>query len=130
MLRPHHRRRSSAAAQAAQIEQRARRRSSLHAPSPISGAASAVSGAELKEEAGMDLDTGKSDQKGAVGGGISLGKPSLQPSSKAEPPLAAKTVSPLDEDMSDLTNSMSALQFVPASVRFGRGKGKVGFSKR
>ncbi|KAL2019523.1 hypothetical protein VTK56DRAFT_9557 [Thermocarpiscus australiensis] len=34
-----------------------------------------------------------------------------------------------DQDMEDLSSAMSALQFVPPSVRFGRGK-KAGFAKR
>lgn len=33
-----------------------------------------------------------------------------------------------DTDMADLTGAMSALQFVPSSVRFGRGR--AGFSRR
>lgn len=32
--------------------------------------------------------------------------------------------------MDDLAGAMSALQFVPTSIRFGRGGGKAGFSKR
>ncbi|KAH8194188.1 hypothetical protein TruAng_011647 [Truncatella angustata] len=35
-----------------------------------------------------------------------------------------------DTDMADLTSAMSTLQFVPTSVRFGRGKGRTGFSRR
>ncbi|KAI1085866.1 hypothetical protein F5B20DRAFT_520106 [Whalleya microplaca] len=35
-----------------------------------------------------------------------------------------------DADMEDLAGAMSALQFVPTSVRFGRGRGKAGFAKR
>ena len=34
-----------------------------------------------------------------------------------------------DQEMEDLSGAMSALQFVPMSVRFGRGK-KAGFAKR
>lgn len=34
-----------------------------------------------------------------------------------------------DREMEDLSNAMSALQFVPMSVRFGRGR-KAGFAKR
>ena len=34
-----------------------------------------------------------------------------------------------DQEMEDLSGAMSALQFVPMSVRFGRGK-KSGFAKR
>lgn len=35
-----------------------------------------------------------------------------------------------DTDMADLTSAMSTLQFVPTSVRFGRGRGKAGFARR
>ncbi|RYP25795.1 hypothetical protein DL768_011827 [Monosporascus sp. mg162] len=36
----------------------------------------------------------------------------------------------VDVAMEDLTGAMSALQFVPPSIRFGRGRGKSGFSKK
>jgi hypothetical protein len=32
-------------------------------------------------------------------------------------------------EMADLAGAMSALRFVPASVRFGRGRGRMGFTK-
>ncbi|KAK8139244.1 hypothetical protein PG984_002624 [Apiospora sp. TS-2023a] len=35
-----------------------------------------------------------------------------------------------DVVMADLESAMSALQFVPTSIRFGRGKGKSGFAKK
>ncbi|KAK6843769.1 hypothetical protein PG987_004629 [Apiospora arundinis] len=35
-----------------------------------------------------------------------------------------------DTTMADLESAMSALQFVPPSIRFGRGKGKSGFAKK
>jgi hypothetical protein len=35
-----------------------------------------------------------------------------------------------DVEMDRLTGAMSALQFVPTSVKFGRGRGKIGFAKR
>ncbi|KAK7908561.1 hypothetical protein PG985_015864 [Apiospora marii] len=35
-----------------------------------------------------------------------------------------------DVAMADLESAMSALQFVPPSIRFGRGKGKSGFAKK
>ena len=40
----------------------------------------------------------------------------------------AKPEKSVDTDMADLTGAMSALQFVPPSIRFGRGR--PGFSKR
>lgn len=35
-----------------------------------------------------------------------------------------------DVEMDGLAGAMSALQFVPTSVKFGRGRGKAGFAKR
>jgi hypothetical protein len=131
ILRSHHRRRSSAAAQAAQIEQRARRRSSLLATSPITGSADIVS-VKQKEEPGIAVDDEKTNPKEVVVGEMageqtspnSDSPPARKPSKPTDP------LDPLDEGMSDLTSSMSALRFVPPSIRFGRGRGKVGFSKR
>src|SRR6266480_4940316 len=120
MLRSRHRRRSSATAQAAQIEQRARRRSSLPATSPISASTDATS-AKQKEELGMDVDNEKPDAKDTVVENPQ--EPSQQTPLKADSPLARKPPNPVnpldraDEDMSDLTNSMSALRFVPPSIR-------------
>ncbi|KAH0564782.1 hypothetical protein GP486_001827 [Trichoglossum hirsutum] len=111
MLRSHHRRRNSAATQAAQIEQRARRRASLPASSTV------TENAKTFEE---------SDPNKVVGG-------DTQESSRQTPSEPPEPVNPLDrpdEDMLDLAKSMSALRFVPPSVRFGRGRGKVGFSQR
>lgn len=36
---------------------------------------------------------------------------------------------PADVDMGDLVGKMSALQFVPSSIRFGRGGRKTGFAR-
>jgi hypothetical protein len=36
---------------------------------------------------------------------------------------------PADTEMEDLAGAMSSLQFVPPSVRFGRGRGKSGFAR-
>lgn len=35
-----------------------------------------------------------------------------------------------DEDMEDLTCAMSALRFIPHSIKFGRGGGRAGFARR
>ncbi|KAI1777942.1 hypothetical protein F4818DRAFT_408497 [Hypoxylon cercidicola] len=51
-------------------------------------------------------------------------EPKVQ-TSKAAPP----TETP-DTEMEDLAGAMSALQFVPVSVRFGHRKGKTGFAKQ
>jgi len=42
---------------------------------------------------------------------------------------AAASEPPPDTVMDDLAGAMSSLRFVPQSVRFGRGKGRVGFSR-
>lgn len=59
----------------------------------------------------------------------------LQPSGPSEPSHPSTTADKVkvkpekaDTDMADLTGAMSALQFVPTSVRFGRGR--PGFSRR
>lgn len=35
-----------------------------------------------------------------------------------------------DDAMDDITESMSALKFVPPSIRFGRGRGRGGLARR
>lgn len=51
------------------------------------------------------------------------GRTNMEPSPKAN-------VEGADADMADLTSAMSTLQFVPTSVRFGRGRGRTGFAKQ
>ncbi|OTA95723.1 hypothetical protein M434DRAFT_393584 [Hypoxylon sp. CO27-5] len=51
--------------------------------------------------------------------------PKTETSTKVSSPTEAR-----DIEMEDLAGAMSALQFVPMSVRFGRGKGKTGFAKQ
>ncbi|KAI0202262.1 hypothetical protein F4808DRAFT_449923 [Astrocystis sublimbata] len=48
--------------------------------------------------------------------------------SKESPSRASPTKAP-DVEMDDLTTAMSSLQFIPTSVKFGRGRGKAGFAK-
>ncbi|UKZ59193.1 uncharacterized protein TrAtP1_000512 [Trichoderma atroviride] len=64
-----------------------------------------------------------------------LEKEASQPDNKSQPSQPSTTADKgkakpekADTDMADLTGAMSALQFVPSSVRFGRGR--AGFSKR
>ncbi|KAI1822956.1 hypothetical protein F4861DRAFT_355602 [Xylaria intraflava] len=52
------------------------------------------------------------------------------PSTLREPSDNLTPVEAPDVEMDNLTTAMVALQFVPTSVRFGRGKGKVGLAKR
>ena len=99
-----HRRRSSAAQHKTEIENRTRRRTSVQ--SKMTGRDSkseisgTVAGSEAPESGGSDL------QKAVI-------------SNTSQP----------DAEMDDLLGAMSALKFVPTSVRFGRGKGKGGFSR-
>jgi hypothetical protein len=95
-----HRKRSSAAQHSADIEDRARRRSST-------------------QQSNNEIDSHMSGE----------GAPEYAAEIKAiRPPHAG----PNDkDDIEDLTGAMSALKFVPPSVRFGRGRGRGrgGFSK-
>lgn len=61
---------------------------------------------------------------GAVDGSEGL----LLGGSDVDKALVTNTSQP-DTEMDDLSGAMSALKFVPTSVRFGRGKGKGGFSR-
>ncbi|KAL1871724.1 hypothetical protein VTK73DRAFT_1864 [Phialemonium thermophilum] len=72
---------------------------------------------------------GSSAEEGnSAGDSTSAAEPAL--SSQAKGPTGGKAEKP-DVDMDELSGAMSALQFIPSSVRFGyRRGGKVGFSKR
>ncbi|KAK1971904.1 zinc finger protein [Colletotrichum sublineola] len=50
--------------------------------------------------------------------------------STESPPTDPVTTERPDTEMDDLAGAMSALHFVPNSVRFGRGGGRAGFAKR
>ncbi|KAI0128794.1 hypothetical protein BJ170DRAFT_579519 [Xylariales sp. AK1849] len=57
-------------------------------------------------------------------------KPPSGESSRQASEEAAPKGESVDTDMADLASAMSALQFVPTSIKFGRGKGKAGFARR
>ncbi|KAI9818493.1 MAG: hypothetical protein M1827_000552 [Pycnora praestabilis] len=133
--RPGHRRRSSAAAKAAQIEQRATRRNSSITASTIATSSSTIS--NVSEDQGprmgpdiLSLDSDVSDSAADTD--------RCQSSTKIEDFVSPLTVNQYKKDaptesdstMMDLADSMSALKFVPPSVRFGRGRGKSGLSSR
>lgn len=99
-----HRRRSSAAQHKIDIEDRVRRRSSIQSKTVAKG---------LKDESSGSVDVSESLQSG--GSDVQIA--------------AASNDSRQDTEMDDLSGAMSALKFVPTSVRFGRGKGKGGFSR-
>lgn len=61
------------------------------------------------------------------------GNEDSKPLAENTPKRASKAVAPEEErpdtEMADLTSAMSSLQFIPTNVRFGRGRGKTGFSR-
>jgi hypothetical protein len=99
-----HRRRSSAVQHKTEIEDRTRRRTSVQ---------SIVTGEDSKAD-GPNITAGSDDPQ--LGG------------SDAQKAVETNDSQP-DTKMDDLLVAMSTLKFVPTSVRFGRGKGKGGFSR-
>lgn len=108
MLRSGRHRRGSSAAVVAAEKEKARKRAST-----LEGSGDA---AEKDEEGGMNVDE-EVEEKGVEEKKVEKKVP------------ARKEVS--DEMMEDLVGGISALKFVPPSVRFGRGRGKGrgGFSR-
>jgi len=90
---------------------RRRRRSSAAASTTISSTATAEGAAKAPQEPAVDK-TPKISAPGSANKGVPT------------------TKEPVDVEMDDLTGAMSALRFVPPSVRFGRGGRKAGFAKR
>ncbi|TGJ80685.1 hypothetical protein E0Z10_g8087 [Xylaria hypoxylon] len=54
----------------------------------------------------------------------------LVPVDSQKSPGKASPVPAPDVEMDDLAGAMSSLQFVPTSIKFGRGRGKAGFAKK
>ncbi|KAF4413335.1 Zinc finger protein 511 [Colletotrichum fructicola] len=91
---------------------------------------SAVNTKESKRKSSI-LETqggGKQKEEGRKPPAEDEGKTPSAASQPAAPP-PDPTERP-DTEMEDLAGAMSALQFVPNSVRFGRGGGRAGFAKR
>jgi hypothetical protein len=99
-----HRRRSSAAQHKTEIEDRIRRRISVQ---------SKMTGEDPKAEISGTVDSSEAPESGR---------------SDIQKPMITNRSQP-DTEMDDLSGAMSALKFVPTNVRFGRGKGKGGFSR-
>ncbi|KAM0486019.1 hypothetical protein ACHAPX_000718 [Trichoderma viride] len=102
----------------------------LRPVSKIAGLDSAVEDEEAGSSAGSQSQAKESRRRANT-----LEKEASQPDNKSQPPQPSTTADKgkskpekADTDMADLTGAMSALQFVPTSVRFGRGR--AGFSKR
>jgi hypothetical protein len=100
-----HRRRNSAAQHRTEIEDRTRRRTSMR---------SKMTEEDSKTESSGDLNDSEAPQSGSC----DVQRVAISDGSRP------------DTDVDDLSGAMSALKFVPTSVRFGRGKGKGGFSRR
>ncbi|KAJ9667131.1 hypothetical protein H2201_002650 [Coniosporium apollinis] len=115
MLRPGpgHRRRSSAA-------QTARQRSG-------SNAAADGAGAVAMEKAEAEEGKDEAALKEKVVEGTAQGSEGLKEDAPKENPA---DVTSTDDAMADITESMSALKFVPPSIRFGRGRGRGGLARR
>ncbi|RYO78943.1 hypothetical protein DL766_008620 [Monosporascus sp. MC13-8B] len=69
-------------------------------------------------------------QTEASEGGAGKSKPAAEQKLTQGLEVKPPTKESVDVAMEDLTGAMSALQFVPPNIRFGRGKGKSGFSKK
>ena len=100
-----------------------RRRSSIS----IAGAGSS-SADHRPRQPGPDQDAGQAETGAASSADGQSGSTRAETVEKGNPEAGAREVR--DTEMDDLAGAMSALQFVPPSVRFGRGGGKAGFSKR
>jgi hypothetical protein len=96
-----HRRRSSAVQYKNDIDERARRRLS-----------------------NLGDTEGKTIENAAMPIVKDAGESKLQNNATVTP-----ITTPKDTDMEGLVGAMSSLKFVPPSVRFGRGRGKGGFSR-
>ncbi|KAK1826945.1 hypothetical protein QBC39DRAFT_394036 [Podospora conica] len=66
----------------------------------------------------------------AAVGGEGSKEPASQPQAPADQQVEKVPQGKPDVVMDDLSGAMSALQFVPPSIRFGRGGRKAGFAKR
>jgi hypothetical protein len=95
-----HRRRSSAVQHKADIEDKARRRASTIEDTP-----------------------------GAIGDANRSGSHENKQQTDVSAETATTPAAKLDVEMDDLTGAISALKFVPPSVKFGRNKGRSGFSR-
>ena len=125
MLRSGRHRRGSSSAAVIQAEKARRRASTLE------GSGGSVEREEGDEnDDGMNVDVreeedeeGEGEQKGVVG---KKGVERVPP-----PGNVTRTSKVSDDAMEDLVGGISALKFIPPSVRFGRGRGKGrgGFSR-
>ncbi|KAF6832061.1 zinc finger protein [Colletotrichum musicola] len=77
----------------------------------------------------QDPSSSKGQSQQSVKGHKKDGASAQKQDASTQPAQHAPTERP-DTEMEDLAGAMSALQFVPNSVRFGRGGGRAGFAKR
>lgn len=117
MLRPEpgHQRRNSAAPRASNVELRSRRRSE---PTAAGGTLTNTNRTGTGNHDHSDISEGTLRQTD-----------DRQEASVNAPAVTANTKDKTAEDpLEGITNSMSALKFVPPSIRFGRGRGKQGLA--
>lgn len=79
---------------------------------------------EERKRHNSTLDTGNNSNVNAEGGNMEE-----KDENPATPKSESSPTSTKDVDMDSLSGAMSALKFVPPSVRFGRGRGRGGFSR-
>ncbi|OHE96092.1 zinc finger protein [Colletotrichum orchidophilum] len=70
------------------------------------------------------------DSSTSQGGESQMSGDAVAKSEAGPVPAQLATMERSDTEMEDLAGAMSALNFVPNSVRFGRGGGRAGFAKR
>jgi len=84
------------------------------------------SGHHRRKSSGMASTLGSPTQLSVA----SLGRSGVDPAQRVGSDTGSDTAGHSDDEMEGLTGAMSALQFVPPSVRFGRSGRKSGFAKR
>ncbi|KAI0168377.1 hypothetical protein BJ166DRAFT_590822 [Pestalotiopsis sp. NC0098] len=101
------------------LESGHRRRRSSASTSQPSGHQTASNGQRARQAKTSEAQSTIEDRE--------TGKSPQEIPSTSTTPAAEETV---DTAMADLSSAMSTLQFVPTSVRFGRGKARTGFARR
>jgi len=120
MLRPEfqHRRHISAAVKSVSIEHRSTQPNGFNAPQE--------SGSKLNADQGTPFESSITESDGDGSGDEEENHeehlcPMPPSSSKSSERVLTPTTSNVDDEMAVITKSMSALKFVPPSIRFGRG---------
>jgi hypothetical protein len=84
--------------------------------------------AQAKETKRRESLQGLAESKGPLEKSAKGTDPPDSAAKQRSSPASAESREKPDEDMEDLAGAMSSLQFVPSSIRFGRGR--AGFARR